>query len=218
VVTVVCVDNGEPNLEWSVKSLRDQTVGANIVIAAGPKTNIELAKSLADYVVGPISGIGRARVTAILKYGPISGIGRARVTAILKYGDDVIVSCDSDTIYDPHYIEYALNDLRFNNAVRAGTIYPLNPSIEGWVEALLTPFIPYEYALVFKKQYLISRLPSNWESLGGRCDIGWSLLPYAIDTRMRLWTRLPTYGGMIAINTAKLGIVATLSALPFITK
>ncbi len=90
MVTVVCVDNGEPNLEWSIKSLRDQTVRANIVIAAGPKTDVELAKSLADYVVGPISGIGRARVTAIL-----------------KYGDDVIVSCDSDTIYDPRYIEYA---------------------------------------------------------------------------------------------------------------
>jgi glycosyltransferase involved in cell wall biosynthesis len=201
VVTVVCVDNGEPNLEWSIKSLRDQTVSANIVIAAGPKTNIELAKSLADYVVGPISGIGRARVTAIL-----------------KYGDDVIVSCDSDTIYDPRYIEYALNDLVYTNSVRAGTIYPLNPSVEGWFEALMTPFIPYEYALAFKKQYLLSRLPRNWESLGSRWDIGWLLLPYAIDTRMRLWTRLPTYGGTIAINTAKLGIVATLSALPFIVK
>jgi len=201
VVTIVCVDNGEPNLEWSIKSLKDQTVGARIVIAAGPKTNIELAKSLADYVVGPISGIGRARVTAIL-----------------KYGDDVIVSCDSDTIYDPHYIEYALDDLQFANAVRAGTIYPLNPSVEGWFEALMTPLIPYEYALIFKKQYLLSRLPSNWGSLGYRWDIGWLLLPYTIDARMRLWTRLPTYGGTIAINTAKLGIVATLSALPFIIK
>ena len=201
MVTVVCVDNGEPNLEWCVKSLRDQTVRAKIVIAAGPRTNIELAKSLADYVVGPIGGIGRARVTAIL-----------------KYGDDVIVRCDSDTIYDPHYIEYALDDLRFTNAVRAGTIYPLSPSVEGWFEALLTPFIPYEYALAFKKQYLLSRLPSNWESLGGRWDIGWLLLPYAIDPRMRLWTRLPTYGGYIAINSLKVGIVATLSALPFIIR
>jgi len=95
VVTAVCVDNGEPTLEQCIQSLRNQTVKVRVVVATGPKTNMELAKSLADAVIGPFDKIGVARVTAIL-----------------KHGDDVIVSCDSDSIYDPHYVEYALEDLK----------------------------------------------------------------------------------------------------------
>jgi len=201
VVTAVCVDNGEPTLEQCIQSLRNQTVKVRVVVATGPKTNMELAKSLADAVIGPFDKIGVARVTAIL-----------------KHGDDVIVSCDSDSIYDPRYVEYALEDLRVSDSVKAGSIYPLpgHYYLESLIEPNLLFFMPYEFSLVFKKSLILSRLPRDWEQASPRWDIGMLTVPFTIDYRMRVWTRLPTYYGTRIIAGVKLAGVGAAAALPLL--
>jgi len=201
MVTAVCVDNGEPTLEQCIQSLRNQTERVRIVVATGPKTDAELVKSLADAVIGPFDRIGVARITAIL-----------------KHGDDIIISCDADSIYDPHYVEYALQDLRRSNSVKAGSIYPLpgHYYLESIIEPNLLFFMPYEFSLTFKKELILSRLPSGWEQSSPRWDIGMLTVPFMIDNRMRVWTRLPTYYGTRIIAGVKLAGVGAAAALPLL--
>jgi glycosyltransferase involved in cell wall biosynthesis len=201
VVTAVCVDNGEPTLEQCIQSLRNQTERVKVVVATGPKTNAELAKSLADEVIGPFDRIGVARIAAIL-----------------KHGDDIIISCDADSIYDPRYAEYALEDLRGSNSVKAGSIYPLpgHYYLESIIEPNLLFFMPYEFSLAFKRSLILSRLPSGWEQASPRWDIGMLTVPFMIDNRMRVWTRLPTYYGTRIIAGVKLAGVGAAAALPLL--
>jgi len=201
VVTAVCVDNGEPTLEQCIQSLRNQTERVRIVVATGPRTDAELAKSLADEVIGPFDRIGVARIAAIL-----------------KHGDDIIISCDADSIYDPRYAEYALEDLRESNSVKAGSIYPLpgHYYLESIIEPNLLFFMPYEFSLAFKRSLILSRLPSDWEQSSPRWDIGMLTVPFMIDNRMRVWTRLPTYYGTRIIAGVKLAGVGAAAALPLL--
>ena len=178
----VVVDNGEPLLEECVDSLRNQTVPVRIVIAAGPRTDMELARSVADEVVGPIEGIGRARVEAIL---------RAR--------EEYVLSCDSDTVYHPSYAEEALKALRLFPAVKAGTVLP-RPGEETWlglIEGLVvTKLACYEFSLAFRRSAFIDA-GIHLERYGHpRADIGLyvcrRLLPVPVPS-MVCWTRLPTH-------------------------
>jgi len=177
-VTAVVVDNGEPDLEECLLSLRDQTVEPYIIVASGPKTDMELAKSLADEVLPPESGIGKARVKAILK-------------AESKY----ILSCDTDTVYYPYYVEAAENSLRRNHFVR-GIFYPKDEigfwnTVEQWLV-----FVPYEFCLAFRKDSFMNLEIHKEDYSNPRQDIGYyiwaKLTPVLIEPTMVCYTRLPT--------------------------
>jgi len=138
-VTCVVVDNGEPQLEACLNSLRDQTVKTRIVVVGGPETDYELAKSLADEV-----------------YGPIKGIGNARVHGVLKADSEFILSCDGDTIYYPDYAEQAMNALVEHDFIKAGTVYPQRKTPLGDLEIKVSyPIIPYEHILAFRRSAFI---------------------------------------------------------------
>jgi glycosyltransferase involved in cell wall biosynthesis len=182
-VVAVVVDNGEPTLEKCISSLRSQTIPVRVVIAAGPKTDMTLAERLADKV-----------------YPSIIGIGKARINAILNEDAEYIISCDSDSIYESRYVEYALEDLESGaKAVKAGIILPLewnNPL--ALLESSFSSMIPYEFALAFRKsEFLKLGLVEEAERISNpRWDIGWrvvmglSALP---DFRMVVYTKMPTY-------------------------
>jgi glycosyltransferase involved in cell wall biosynthesis len=183
-VVAVIVDNGERNLAKCIESLRRQTIPPKIVIASGPNTNLEVASRLADKV-----------------YPPIQGIGKARVNAILNEQAEYIISCDSDTIYEKHYVEYALEDLKGGfKAVKAGVILPLNwDNGLGVLESACSLAIPYEFALCFKRGEALKaglvEEAKKWNE--NRMDIGWFMLTKLSpipDMRMICYTRFPTYG------------------------
>jgi len=192
-VTAIVCDDGEPNLERCLLSLREQTLEpSEIVVASGPKTDIELARSLADVVMPSTIGIGRSRVRAIV----------ATKT-------DYIVSCDSDCLYDRRYVEFAVEDLEAGmRAVKAGTILPLE-----WkepltlVETALSLIPPYEYALAFRrKDFLRAGIVEEAERYGAdrRWDIGGAVVTRLNawpDFRMKVLTRMPTQGAWSFIES-----------------
>jgi len=183
VTTAIVCDNGEPTLEKCISSLRGQTVPVRIVVAAGPKTDLSLAEKLADKV-----------------YSPISGIGRARVNAILNEEGEFFLSCDADSVYEAHYAEYALQDLKAGaKAVKAGVILPLKwnePLV--LLETVLTLVPPYEFALAFRKSAFIDAGIHKLDYSDSRADIGGAVVnrlnPWT-DFRIVCFTRMPTKGG-----------------------
>jgi glycosyltransferase involved in cell wall biosynthesis len=183
VTTAIVCDNGEPTLEKCISSLRGQTVPVRIVVAAGPKTDLSLAEKLADKV-----------------YSPISGIGRARVNAILNEEGEFFLSCDADSVYEAHYAEYALQDLKAGaKAVKAGVILPLewnNPLV--LIETAFSLIPPYEYALAFRKSAFLNAGIHKLDYSDPRADIGGAVvirLNAWPDFRMVAFTRMPTKGG-----------------------
>jgi len=181
-VAAVLVDDGEPTLAKSVESLRNQTVKCDIILAPGPKTDLELARSLVDVTMPPMIGIGRSRVSAILK-------------ADHRY----ILSCDSDVVYDQRYAEHALENLREVNAVRAATILPLDWSMLGLVETVFSLLPPYEFAYAFRKAAFLGAKIHKEDFSNTRGDIGWALswrLRPRLEPRMVCWTRFPTFGAV----------------------
>ena len=179
-VTCIVVDNGEPQLEASLKSLRDQTVKTHIIVVGGPKTDYELAKSLADEV-----------------YGPIKGIGKARVYGVLKADSEFILSCDSDTVYFPDYAEQATYALIEHDFVKAGTVYPRRKTPLGDLEiAISYPIIPYEHILAFRKSAFIVNDLHTFDYKHPRWDIGVpivaKLIPVARISEMKAVVNVPT--------------------------
>lgn len=182
-VVAVVVDDGEPTLEKCISSLRSQTIPVRVVIAAGPKTDMALAERLADKV-----------------YPPIIGIGKARINAILNEEAEYIISCDSDSVYESRYAEYALEDLESGaKAVKAGIILPLEwNNLLALLESSFSPMIPYEFALAFRKsEFLKLGLVEEAERVSDpRWDIGWRVvtgLNALPDPRMVVYTKMPTY-------------------------
>jgi glycosyltransferase involved in cell wall biosynthesis len=183
VTTAIVCDNGEPTFEKCISSLRGQTVPVRIVVAAGPKTDLSLAERIADKV-----------------YPPISGIGKARVNAILNEEDEFFLSCDADSLYEAHYAEYALQDLKAGaKAVKAGVILPLewnNPLV--LIETAFSLIPPYEYALAFRKSTFLEAGIHFEDYTGLRADIGGAVVKRLNawpDFRMVAYTRMPTKGG-----------------------
>jgi glycosyltransferase involved in cell wall biosynthesis len=193
------VDDGEPTFEKCISSLRGQTVPVRVVVAAGPRTDLAVAEKLADRV-----------------YPPIKGIGRARVNAILKEECEYILSCDSDSVYEAHYAEYALQDLKAGaKAVKAGIILPLdwsNPLAA--FESALSLIPPYEFALCFRKSEFLKL--GVVEEADPRWDIGWSVvrgLNAYPDFRMVVWSKLPTYGGYNVAENYAPSLIAGLTPI-----
>jgi glycosyltransferase involved in cell wall biosynthesis len=196
----VVVDNGEPTLEKCIGSLRGQTIPLRIVIASGPKTDLALASQLADKV-----------------YPPIKGIGRARVNAILREEAEYILSCDSDSVYESHYAEYAIQDLRGGaKAVKAGVILPLDWSNPLAVcESALSLIPPYEFALAFRRSEFL-KLGVGERTSDPRWDIGWRVvtgLGALPDFRMVVWSKLPTYGANHVAQNYAPSLVAGLAPI-----
>lgn len=183
-VTAVVVDNGEILLEHCLQSLRRQTVPVEIIVAPGPKTDLAIAEKYADRVMPPVAGIGKARVQAILE-------------ALTPY----ILSCDSDTVYDQRYAEYALLDLKTFNAVKAGSIRPLEGSPLAWIEVATQSAFAYEFSLTFRKKAFLDAGIHKLEYGHPKNDIGRAvlsrLLPFP-DPRMICYTRMPTYHAELA--------------------
>jgi len=197
-VACVVADNGEVNLERCLASLRSQSVRPYVIVASGPKTDVEVAVRYADRVMEPVEGIGRARVKAI-------------VEADAEY----IISCDSDTVYAPGYVEYALQSLQLFPFVKAGTILPLDTDdvALAYAESLFSPLIPYEFALAFRRKAFLEAELDKEDYSSVRSDIGMGIVKRMIfvfnDPRMVCYTRLPTKG---AVNFRENYLLSALGA------
>jgi len=188
-ITCVLVDDGEPNLERCINSLRNQkNVETEILLCGGAKTDYRLAKKLADRV-----------------FGPIHTIGRARVKGILEASSNYIVSCDSDSIYDSRYTEYALENLRQANAVKAGTILPLE-WLDGLalVETMFSLLPPYEFAYSFRRSAFLAANLHKEDYDSPRSDIGWYLA----------WRLLPRLDPRMPAALAAFATVISTAAAP----
>jgi len=182
----IIVDNGEPLLEKCIESLRNQTERARIIIVGGDKTDYELAKSLADEVYGPIT----------------SSIGDARVYGVLKAKGEIIISCDSDTIYPPNYVETMVKGLEEHDFVKAVTAEPA----DGWsdnpvrnflilFEQRIYPYIPYEHSIAFKKQAFLNEKLHEINFCMHREDIAIHMMRKMIPViplDIACYTRMPT--------------------------
>jgi len=182
-VSVVLVDNGEKTLKQTIASLRSQTLKpSEIIVAAGPRTSLDLAKKYADKVLEPTEGIGKARVEGVL-----------------AANGEYIISADSDTLYNRRYVQFAVQDLDAGaKAVRAGVILPLefnHPLI--LLETALSLIPNYEFALAFRKEAFIEAGIHKEDYSNPRMDIGGHVarrLGVTPDFRIICYTRMPTKG------------------------
>ena len=157
-----------------------------IVVAPGPRSSpsdLELLRRIGVRVLEPVDGIGRARVRAILSTGA-----------------DIIISCDSDSIYDERYVEEAVKSLEMGyKAVKAGHVEPIEWSAGAVLELPLATLLTYEFGLAFwRTEFLKTRAPAFAESTRSRLwDIGpiiaLEMQPILVNPRMRVKTRLPTH-------------------------
>ena len=183
-ITAIVCDNGEEMLDRCLQSLKKQSVPVKIIVASGPKTDLAVAERYVDLVMEPVVGIGRARVKAILEAETLN-----------------ILSCDSDTVYDSKYAEVACQDLKTLNAVKAGSILPLEGSPLAWVETAIQLAFAYEFSLAFRRQAFLDAGIHEIDYSKPKNDIGrevlMRLLPFP-DPRMVCWTRFPTYHAELA--------------------
>jgi len=198
--SIVVVDNGDPNLEECLKSLRNQSVkDVEIIFCPGPKSNLEVAKKYVDTILPPMVGIGKSRIRGIL-------------AAKTNY----IISCDSDSIYSRDYVKIALEDLKLFPVVKAGTILPLKPSNLGYVESLCSFIIPYEFALSFRRDVFLEHKIHLFDyDSDPRRDIGPPLMQkvgFVNDPRLIVWSKLPTTGAKMIADDYSLSIL--MSGVP----
>lgn len=196
VSVVMCNLNEIETIQWSLKSLKNQTVKPKeIIVVDGGSTDgsLEIAEALADKVLKEVKGIGYGRV-----YGILASQG------------EFICSADSDTIYPRRYLESASKYLS-NPQVKAvtGPCKPISRSsfdliaeAQGALSYILHlfPYIP-EFNICFNKEsFATSNLllrPYWLRSIfgGPRRDIG-GYVRYALNPRwikdMLVYTRLPT--------------------------
>jgi glycosyltransferase involved in cell wall biosynthesis len=193
-VACVVVDNGEPTLGACVQSLLSQERPCDeIVIAPGPRSDA--------VALSRLERLG-ARVMPRVR-----GIGLARLLAALATRADIIVSCDSDCIYDRRYVAEAERALLSGaRVVMAGRIEPLEPSLAGRLEARLAP-APYEFALAFWRLALVESgavRELRRFVLDPRLDVSTFLRRLGIVRvpGMRVRARLPTAGFRIVMHIA----------------
>lgn len=220
IAAVVVNYNNAALLERCLLSLKDQeeTIKEIIVVDGGSTDNsLEIAKQYANMVFTNLRGIGYARV-----YG------------IRKAGENIILSCDSDTHYPPHYSRIASSLLKSHLAA-TGPIYPVKPSLSALLESFTTQFDTkirlwaYEHNLVFRRDAFLRKwldlIPYYFYK---RSDIGvpvaLSLFP-VYDRRLWVRTELPTklfrllYKPIEDMWTywrerGRMGVLPTLSLLP----
>lgn len=180
MISAIFLDNGEPLIEKSVESIVRQV--DEVVVASGPKTDLALARRLANVVTEPTPGTGTARVQGIL-----------------ASSGDIVLTCDTDTIYSRGYAEAAARQLRRYSSVMAGRIMPYEDPVPGslaWIESTAAWAIPYEFALGFKRDALERSGILEKRYTNPRLDIGpWVArrLPPIPVFSMSCRTRMPTY-------------------------
>jgi len=202
-VACIVVDNGDPHLLNTVQSLLRQTRKCDeIVIAPGPKTDPTILETL--------------KSLGIKALDPVEGIGKARVKAVLSTDADIIVSCDSDTLYDERYVEEAVKTLvKGYKAVKAGTVEPHKWSLGALLELPLATLLSYEFGLAFWRTEFLktSAVKAAQETSNRLWDIGpivtMEMQPIAINPKMKLKTRLPTHAVRHIIKTWATPILAT---------
>jgi glycosyltransferase involved in cell wall biosynthesis len=189
-ISAVMLDNGEPTLARSVESVARQTAGVDeIILVTGPKTDWRAVEELSyKYQLRVI--------------GPVGRIGYGRYLGILKASGDVVMSCDSDTIYSEDYLEHALGDInRGFQLVKAGVVYPLDASNPLWIVDHMVFLITgaYEFGWVFRRGEMLSVITERDVKAFmniPKIDLGrrpTSRLKSTINYNMKCWTRLPTF-------------------------
>jgi len=201
VITAVVLDNGHPDLEKCLDSLWNQTVPVDIIVVAGPNTDVELAQQY-------------GKVTR-----PIKGYLNARIHGFRKASSEVILSCDSDTIYHPEYAEAALECLKNAGLVRAGTVIPKKETPLGKVEILIfykLLRLPYDHVLAMRKSvadYLVKTVEFKY----GREDIFTYVIkraiPYKLCENMIAFVDVPTYHFRKLVDGDYTTVVEALSSL-----
>jgi len=183
-VVAVVLDNGDPDLEQCLNSLANQTVETDIIVVAGPKTDWGIAREYGE-VHGPIRGFLNAR---------LFGLNKA-----VKRGADVILSCDSDTIYHYEYAESAAECLNASLVVRAGTIIPKKDTALGRIEVAIFYKLlrmPYDHILAFRPE-AVRALEKTAEFRYHREDVFTYLLlrafPYTLCDNMIAYVDVPTF-------------------------
>jgi glycosyltransferase involved in cell wall biosynthesis len=202
-VACIVVDNGDPHLLNTVQSLLRQTWKCDeIVVAPGPKTDPTILETLKNLGIKVLD--------------PVEGIGKARVKAVLSTDADIIVSCDSDTLYDESYVEEAVKTLvKGYKAVKAGTVEPYKWSLGALFELPLATLLSYEFGLAFwRTEFLKTSAVKAAQEVNNRLwDIGpivsMEMQPIAVNPRMKLKTRLPTHAVRHIIKTWTTPILAT---------
>jgi len=184
-ISALCVDNGEELARECLESIRSQGVD-EVVVVAGPRTNIELVKKYADIVIGPITPVGWGRYIGLL-----------------NTSNKIVAFCDTDTVYMEGYFKYALED--FEKApdvviVKAGTVEPHSKSILGALESTMLWITgAFEYGWVVDKDKLLRVMSrDDVEALkNDKADFGIVTMRHIVksivDHRMRVKTRLPGY-------------------------
>lgn len=125
------------------------------------------------------------------------GFGRARVRGILEAKHDSIMSCDSDSIYPPHYSEVAEEILSYWTA-GTGPVYPKDPDVPG--AKIESSFSSFPKGFVYEHNCVIDR--DAFVRAGLDClpyfsyfDIGYAVglgMDPIFDRRLWCKTRLPT--------------------------
>jgi len=202
----VVLDNGSPDLENSLNSLIGQV--DEVVLVPGPKTDVSKlnAVTITVTITRPVKGILNARLHGLK-------------TALDK-GADVILSCDSDTIYHHKYAEEAVECLKSESLVslvRAGTIIPKKRSMMGDLEvSIFYNFLklPYDHVLAMKSN-IAYRLIKTAEFNYWREDIFSYIIkraiPYKICRKMIAYVEVPTYHFKNAFDFFK--VVESLKSL-----
>ena len=195
---IVLLDNGHPNLEKSLESLINQTVRVPITFVGGPKTNYEVAESLLsdkDKIIRNVKGIWNARVIGICKTNAKN-----------------IISCDSDTVYFPDYVENAIKALNKYYWIKAGTLI-LKKKADNVIDRVRQIFevnfmslsfnpLVHDHTLAFRRESFLKLLrynrynPLKW-ILMDRCDTSsvviWNLVPVKKVKEMKAIVEYPTY-------------------------
>jgi glycosyltransferase involved in cell wall biosynthesis len=198
MITSIVVDNGDELLEKCLDSLANQTERVHTIVVGGPKTDYELAKSMADEV-----------------YGPINSIGEARVHGVLKTDNDMILSCDSDTLYAPDYAERARQALGRLDFVKAGTVYSFEPHPLAEIERrLFYPVMVYGHGLAFKKNAFLNHrlheIPFKYPRDDVERYILVRMIPVPSDKSMVVWTKMPTHYTQVFVSLLA-GVAPTMA-------
>ena len=179
-LSAVVLNKDEPSLRECLESLRVQRVSEIIVVDGGSAPEqIDLMKEFGAKVIFE------------------KGFGRARVKGILAARNDLIMSCDSDTWYNPNYSEVA-EEILSSATAGTGPVYPKDPNAVGAKVESFWSTLPKGY--VYEHNCILDRdafIRAGLHSLPyfSYFDIGYPV-GIVMDPRFdrRLWckTRLPT--------------------------
>ncbi len=191
MISAVLIDNGSKYLEKSLESLVDQTVRPKIVFVGGSRTNYEIVESILSEKDKIIRNV--------------NGIWNARLIGILKSNEKYILSCDSDTIYHPEYVENAEKSLQKYYWIIAGKIKPLENKLSGKIEIIFFYNLfrlPYAHRLGFRKSSFqklisISKNKITRKIIGDRFDVDFlvslNIVPVKKINEMICYVSVPTY-------------------------